>query len=100
MFKKPDIMRTTALAASLVLAGAAIFGSAASAGIGPPRDPACDQRVANECVSTWQTKGWSSYQDCVGGQQCLECPPNYGYMCAYPGMYDDFATERGTAEPW
>lgn len=88
-----------ALAVSLAFAGAAMFGPAASA-IPPPRDPACDQRVANECVGTWQTKGWSSYQDCVAGQQCLECPPSYGYLCPYPGMYDYYAAEPATTEPW
>ena len=99
MSRKLNIRKPTALAASLVLAGAAILGSAASAGIGPPRDPACDARVANECVGTWQTKGWASYQECVSGQQCLECPPNYGYLCYYPGMYD-WATEPTAAKPW
>ena len=100
MARKLRFGKTIGLAASLVLAGAAIVGSAASARIGPPRDPACDQRVANACVSTWQTLGWSTYQDCVSGQQCIECPPNYGYLCPYPGMYDDFVTEPVVAEPW
>lgn len=100
MSRKLKLRKTTGLVASLVLAGAAILGSAASAGIGPPRNPVCDQRVANECVTTWQTLGWSSYQDCVSGQQCIECPPNYGYLCPYAGMYDDWAVEPSAARPW
>lgn len=88
-----------ALAVSLVFAGATIAGSAATAR--PlPRDPACDQRVANSCVSNWQTLGWPNYELCVGGQQCLECPPNYGYLCPTPDIYNEYATEPAAAKPW
>ncbi|HEY0131509.1 MAG TPA: hypothetical protein VGB57_08890 [Allosphingosinicella sp.] len=90
--------KTTALAVSLVFASATIFGSAASAGYGPPRDPACDQRAANNCASNWQALGWPNYELCVGGQQCLECPPNYGYLCPNPDIYNEYATEPN--QPW
>ena len=73
-------MRKTALAASLALAGAAIFATSASARI-PPRDPVCDQRVADECVTTWQSGGYWNYQHCVAFQQCMQCPPIPGYLC-------------------
>ncbi|HYI41242.1 MAG TPA: hypothetical protein VE053_13080 [Allosphingosinicella sp.] len=88
------LKRIITLAVSLAFAGAA---SAAGIGGGQPRDPACDQRAANGCVSTWQTLGWPSYQTCVWGQQCIECPPNYGYLCPYPGMY---AAEPKAVKPW
>ena len=91
------INKSLKLAVSLVFAGAATFASAAGIGGGQPRNPVCDQRVANECVGTWQALGWSSYQTCVSGQQCIECPPNYGYLCPYPGM---FATEPAAPKPW
>jgi hypothetical protein len=91
------INKSLKLAVSLVFAGAATFASAAGIGGGQPRNPVCDQRVANECVGTWQSLGWHSYQACVSGQQCIECPPNYGYLCPYPGM---FATTPTAARPW
>ena len=80
MFRKLEMTKTRALAASLALAGGAIFATAASARI-PPRDPACDQRVAQECVTTWQSGGYWSYEHCVGYQQCMQCPPIPGYLC-------------------
>ncbi|MET1111502.1 MAG: hypothetical protein ABWX67_08270 [Allosphingosinicella sp.] len=89
-----------ALATSLALAGATIFSSAASAiGVPPiPRDPACDQRMVNECVGTWQSLGYWSYDHCVGHRQCSECPPWFGYMC---GVGPNYATapDKGT-RPW
>jgi hypothetical protein len=86
MFRKLSIRKTTALAASLVLASATI-GSAASAIAGRPRDPACDQRVANECVSNYTTWGYPTYSDCVRLEQCYQCPPNFGYLCGYDPRY-------------
>ena len=58
----------------------------------------CDQRVANECVGTWQTKGYPSYQTCVWGQQCIECPPTYGYLCGGPSIY--YGAEKRAPKPW
>jgi hypothetical protein len=86
--------KITALAGSLTLAGAAMLATAASARI-PPRDPACDQRVANECVSTWQALGYFDYQHCVGYQQCMQCPPIPGYLCGMgPGGWEyGYSTE-------
>ena len=88
MSRRLNIRKTMGLAASLVLAGAAIFSTAASAkGLGP-RDPACDQRVINACATNWQVLGYAQYEHCVLGQPCLACPPNYGYLCgiySYPG---------------
>ena len=96
-----NLRKATALAVSLVFASATIFGTAASAkGLGP-RDPVCDQRVINECATEWQALGYAEYQHCVWGQPCLECPPNYGYMCgiySYPG--GGWATRRVADKPW
>ncbi|MEA3010474.1 MAG: hypothetical protein QOJ91_2166 [Sphingomonadales bacterium] len=94
MFRK--LGKKTILAASLALAGGAIFGTAASARI-PPRDPVCDQRVANECVTTWQSLGFWDYDNCVGYQQCMQCPPIPGYMCG--GLFAATDPDEGT-KPW
>lgn len=89
------VRKLTALAGSLALAGA-MFATSASARI-PPRDPACDQRVANECVTTWQTLGFWDYENCVGYQQCMQCPPIPGYMCG--GLFAATDPDAGT-KPW
>ncbi|MEA3053798.1 MAG: hypothetical protein QOG72_2701 [Sphingomonadales bacterium] len=90
MSRKLNVRKTVGLAVSLVLASAAIFVSTASArGLGP-RDPVCDQRVINACATNWQALGYASQQNCALGQPCIECPPNYGYLCgiySYPGSY-------------
>lgn len=93
------ISRKTALAAALALAGASMFGSAASAQKWQ-RDPVCDARVANECVSTWQSLGYWDYNHCVAHQQCMQCPPFPGYLCGIgPGDY--YAVEPdAAARPW
>ena len=82
----------TAVMASLALAGAAIFATAASARI-PPRDPVCDARVANECVTTWQAGGYQNYEHCVGYEQCMQCPPIPGYLCGVGPEGYGYATE-------
>ncbi|MEA3010475.1 MAG: hypothetical protein QOJ91_2167 [Sphingomonadales bacterium] len=87
-----------ALAASLVLASATMFATIASARVGPPRDPACDARVVAECSTSWQTLGYPNQSTCVGGQQCIECPPTYGYLCGGPSIY--YGTEQKGVEPW
>jgi len=94
------LRKITALAGSLALAGAAAFATAASARI-PPRDPACDQRVANECVSTWQALGYWNYDHCVGHQQCMQCPPIPGYLCGVGPEGYGYATEPDQdPQPW
>ncbi|MEO7826267.1 MAG: hypothetical protein ABIR60_03930, partial [Allosphingosinicella sp.] len=59
------IRKTTVLAASLVLASATIYSSAALAIAGRPRDPVCDQAVANACTTNYATWGYPTYSDCV-----------------------------------
>lgn len=96
MSRKRNISRITGLAASLALAGAGIFGTAASAQWS--RDPVCDQQMADECTTTWQAMGYWSYDHCVGHRQCQDCPPMWGYMC---GVGPDYATKPdGDAKPW
>jgi hypothetical protein len=89
--------KTMALAVSLVFASATMFSTAASA-IPPPRDPACDQRVIAACATNWQTLGYPSQQTCEWGQPCIECPPNYGYLCGGPWIY--YSTETNAPKPW
>lgn len=79
MSTKLNFMKATAMTASLVLASAAIFGSAAWAA--QPRDPVCDQRIVRTCIYNWESQGYAQYEDCVRNEQCLQCPPNYGYLC-------------------
>ena len=79
MIRKFSIRKNVALAASLALAGSAMISSAASAV--PPRDPACDQAVANACAIFWQDLGYAQVQDCTNYEKCVKCPPLYGYMC-------------------
>jgi hypothetical protein len=82
MSRKLNIRKTMALTASLALAAAATFSTSASAQKWQ-RDPVCDQQVANACVTHWQSWGYAQYSDCVGNEQCLQCPPNYGYLCGW-----------------
>lgn len=73
--------RTRALAASLVLAGAAIFGTAASAQYYPNISPECRQEAVAECATMWQAYGYRSYADCAQYQPCYHCLA--GYMCPF-----------------
>jgi hypothetical protein len=50
---------------------------------GRPRDPVCDQAVANACTTHYAAWGYATYADCVRLEQCYQCPPNYGYLCGY-----------------
>lgn len=99
MFKDLNLRKKTALAASMLFAGAMVFSSAASAiGVPPiPRDPACDQFMVNACVSTWQSQGYWNYQHCVAHRQCVECPPWYGYMC---GVGPNATRPDEATRPW
>lgn len=83
MISKLGLRKKVALAASLVLASGTILSSAASAAIWPPRDPVCDQQVADACAIFWQDLGYAQASDCTTHQKCYKCPPNYGYMCGY-----------------
>ena len=92
------VWKTTGLAVSLTIAVASMFGAAASArGLGP-RDPACDARVVAACATNWQSLGYPNQATCESGQPCIECPPNYGYMCGGPWIYQ--ATEKKAVKPW
>ena len=72
--------KTRALAASLVLAGAAIFGSAASA-TSTWGDPNCSQAVYNECSTEWAAWGYRNVEDCQRLEPCYYCMN--GYLCGY-----------------
>lgn len=87
------LRKMKAVAASLALAGAGIFGTAASAQWS--RDPVCDQQMADECVTTWESMGYGNYDHCVAHRQCQDCPPLWGYMCGI-GPYDAARPDEGT----
>lgn len=87
--------KTRALAAALVLAGAAIFGTAASAQF-QYGDPECRQEAIAGCAANWQAYGYPNYEDCVLVEPCYAC--NAGYMC---GFYDPgWAMKPDTGKPW
>lgn len=97
MSRKLNMRKSTGLAASLMFASATIFGTAASAAKLPPRDPVCEQQVANACVATWQPLGYGNYQHCVAHQTCMQCPPSYGYLC---GIGPNATKPDAATEPW
>lgn len=78
MSRKLMFGKTRALMASLVLAGAAISGTAASAQFG---DPGCSQAVYDECTTEWQAWGYRNLADCQRLEPCYYCM--YGYLCGY-----------------
>ncbi len=91
-----NMRKQTALWASLAIAGAAILSSAASAIPPRPRDPVCEQNVTNACAVFWQQLGYGSAQQCATVEICMQCPPNYGYLC---GVGAAAKPDTGT-EPW
>jgi hypothetical protein len=96
MIGKFGLRKNMALAASLALAGSAIFSSAASAVV--PRDPACEAAVANACAIFWQDLGYAQVSDCSSHQKCVKCPPLYGYMCGLdPRGYNSAIRDE---QPW
>lgn len=88
-----------AATASLVLAGAAIFGSASSAqnGVWTPTEE-CHRYVSNGCAANWQRWGYAQESDCVWGQYCLVCMG--GYMCGVLSYEVDWAVKPDAAEAW
>lgn len=86
--------RTRALAASLVLASAAIAGTPASAQWTEP--PACED-LEPQCAANYQAWGYSSYADCYRHLLCYACWG--GYLCgADPGGWG--ATKPDLGKPW
>ena len=84
MARKLGKMRS--LATSLVLAGGAIFGTAASADY--QGTPSCFQQVEDECATEWQAWGYRNYEDCYQHEPCYYCMDYYhcGWLDYYaPG---------------
>ncbi len=98
MIRNLGLKKKMALATSLVLACATISTSASAVAGWGPRNPVCDQQVADGCVVFWQTLGYPTYADCVRLEQCYQCPPNYGYLCGYDPRYVDRAIKPD--QPW
>ena len=90
MSRKLLIGKTRTLAASLVLAGAAIFGTAASAQWNDP--PACEE-LESECAANYRAWGYRTYEDCYNHELCYACWG--GYLCGY----DPRQTYSGVTEP-
>jgi hypothetical protein len=68
------------IAASLVLASASIFGTAASATYDWSH-PNCSQLVYEECTTQWSAWGYRNLADCQRLEPCYYCL--YGYLCGY-----------------
>ncbi len=77
------IGKVRALAASLVLAGAAILNTSASAYYQNPPD--CFQQVEDECATEWQAWGYRSYDDCFRLEPCYYCMQYY--HCGWSDYY-------------
>lgn len=72
--------KARALMASLVLAGAAISSTAASAQF-PLGEPGCAAAVYAECTTEWASWGYRNLEDCQRLEPCYYCM--YGYLCGY-----------------
>lgn len=92
MSRKLMLGKARALAASLVLAGAAIFSTAASANWTEP--PAC-QDLEAACTANYQAWGYRNYQECYNHVLCYACWG--GYLCGYDPRD---AVKPDTAKPW
>ncbi len=73
MFRKLN-RKTFGLAASLVLAGGAISGTAASAQNYSGPLGGCWDRTATLCGLNWQAWSYMSYSDCEVAEACYACP--------------------------
>ncbi|MGA9582052.1 MAG: hypothetical protein WBR13_08805 [Allosphingosinicella sp.] len=94
MKRKLLIGKARALAASLVLAGAAISGTSASAQWTEP--PACEDLEA-ECAANYLARNYLTPEECYRHLLCYSCWG--GYMCgADPGHWG--ATKPDTGKPW
>ena len=84
MSRKLMLGRIRALAASLVLAGAAISSTPASADYQTSTN--CWQQVGDECSTEWQAWGYRTYDDCVRIEPCAYCTNWYhcGWIDYYP----------------
>ncbi|HEY0131510.1 MAG TPA: hypothetical protein VGB57_08895 [Allosphingosinicella sp.] len=90
-------LKTAALAASLTLAGGAIFGTAASAQYTYPypylSSPCWDQ-VMSDCEVKWQAWGLTSYSDCGPMEACQVCPGTDGNNCPTINWVDNNEVSR------
>src|SRR5688572_9879179 len=77
--------KTLGLAASLMLAGAAIFSTAASAQYG---GQGCWEQVQSQCTTQYQAWGYGTEQQCAQQAPCLYCPRD-GHDCFEIDWFDD-----------
>jgi hypothetical protein len=86
-------LKTTALAASLALAGGAVFATAASAQYAQMNSGCWDQ-VMNQCGWQWQAWGLTSYSDCQPLEACQVCQDSNGNNCPTIGWLDPVEASR------
>jgi len=73
MFRKLN-RKTFGLAASLVLAGGAISGTAASAQYYDGPLGGCWDQISSMCNLHWQAWSYMSYAECETAESCYACP--------------------------
>ena len=96
MTRKLMMGKTRALAASLVLAGSAIFGTAASAQYTPSGE--CWDNVVALCDANYQAWGYRTSADCSQHEWCYFCAG--GYLCGYDPRDYYTAAKPDTGRPW
>jgi hypothetical protein len=96
MSRKLVMGKIRAMAASLVLASAAISSSAAATEYW--ESPTCWYDVEAACTAEWQAWGYRSYDDCARLEPCYVCL--YGYLCGYDDRWDYTRVEPDTGKPW
>ena len=92
MFRKLD-RKTFGRAASLVLAGGAISGTAASAQYSY-QSSGCWDQVMSACEVQWQAWGLTSYSDCGPMEACQVCPDTNGNNCPAINWLDPVEVSR------
>jgi hypothetical protein len=93
MFRKLN-RKTFGLAASLVLAGGAIVGTAASAQYASPPPAGCSDLFFSECNSHWENWGYTSHWDCTVTETCQLCPDTDNINCPAINWIDNNEVSR------
>ena len=94
MSRKSNLRKTTALAASLALAGGTIFGTAASAQHNPYLASPCWEQVMSQCEVRWQEWGLTTSSDCAPLEACQVCPGTDGNNCPTINWIDNNDVSR------
>lgn len=94
MFRKLN-RKTFGLAGSLVLAGGAISGTAASAQYTGPMG-GCSIEMSSQCDSHWQNWGYTSHSECYHAESCYACPDSNSQCPSIDYLDDNVVTRHST----